>query len=987
MRSSVVRSSGRQFVRQMSNQKLLITEQSSRLARVSAVNQMQVQSTRGFSMSARLLDENANGKKDDDDPPEKKEKDGAEESTAEESAGNRSPTGTQMPPMNALAPIQLPDFFPQVPCIAISRNPLFPRFIKMIEITDKKLIELVRRKVHLNMPFVGIFLRKEHDREDDIVTSLDEIYKTGTFSQIQEIQDLGDKLRMIVSGHRRISITAAIADTDIVQAPDATNGADDRIMQNNGIRRRLKRMNEKKAEGNSEKASDLVEEPKISTGSSGFVTEAGMDGKADVGVKEEPIAGDVNKDQILMVDTVNLTHEDMSTEQTSQREIKALTNEIIKTIRDIISLNPLYRESVSVLLQNGQRVVDNPVYLSDLGAALTNSEPAEQQEVLEELNIVARLKLSLNLLKKELEMSRLQQKIGREVEDKVKQQHRKYMLQEQMKAIKKELGIEKEDKDTVEEKFRERLKDLTVPKHVMDVVNEELAKLSFLDQHSAEFNVSRNYLDWLTNLPWGKTTVECLDLVEAQRVLDEDHYGMDDVKKRILEFIAVSSLKGSTQGKILCFTGPPGVGKTSIAKSIARALHREYFRFSVGGMTDVAEIKGHRRTYIGAMPGKVIQCLKKTKTENPLVLIDEIDKLGRGGYQGDPSSALLELLDPEQNMNFLDHYLDVPVDLSKVLFVCTANVVDTIPEPLKDRMEMIDVSGYVAEEKIAIANQYLIPALVKQTGVQESNITIDASALSCLIKSYCRESGVRNLQKHLEKVFRKVAYKLVSEKLPTVQVTEGNLSDLVGKPIFTSDRLYTETPPGVVTGLAWTSMGGSVLFIEAALSKPIEPTVEGKSGKSGSIVVTGHLGKVMKESIEIATTFSKIFMTKHYPSNKFLQEGNIHIHVPEGATPKDGPSAGCTIASALISLALDRPLIQDVAMTGEISLTGKILPVGGIKEKVIAAKRSGITKIILPAENEKDYMELQEFIKKGITVYFARNYEDVFNIVLGDKAN
>ncbi|RMZ93661.1 lon protease mitochondrial, partial [Brachionus plicatilis] len=351
----------------------------------------------------------------------------------------------------------------------------------------------------------------------------------------------------------------------------------------------------------------------------------------------------------------------------------------------------------------GPRVAENPVYLSDLGAAITNADPKEQQDVLEELDIPNRLMLSLRLLKKELEMSKLQVKIGKEVEDKVKQQHRKYMLQEQLKVIKKELGIEKEDKDAIEEKFRERLKSLTVPKQVMDVINEELNKLSFLDHHSAEFNVSRNYLDWLTSLPWGLTTPETLDIARASQILDEDHYGMEDVKKRILEFIAVSNLKGTTQGKILCFVGPPGVGKTSIARSIARALHREYFRFSVGGMTDVAEIKGHRRTYIGAMPGKVIQCLKKTKTENPLVLIDEVDKVGRGGYQGDPSSALLELLDPEQNFNFLDHYLDVPVDLSKVLFVGTANVIDTIPDPLKDRMEIIEVSGYVAEEKLAIA--------------------------------------------------------------------------------------------------------------------------------------------------------------------------------------------------------------------------------------------------------------------------------------------
>ena len=441
-------------------------------------------------------------------------------------------------------------------------------------------------------------------------------------------------------------------------------------------------------------------------------------------------------------------------------------------------------------------------------------------------------------------------------------------------------------------------------------------------------------MDWLTSLPWGKTTEECLEIERAKKILDEDHYGMEDVKKRILEFIAVSNLKGTTQGKILCFVGPPGVGKTSIARSIARALKREYFRFSVGGMTDVAEIKGHRRTYIGAMPGKVIQCLKKTKSENPLVLIDEVDKIGRGGYQGDPSSALLELLDPEQNANFLDHYLDVPVDLSKVLFLCTANVTDTIPEPLKDRMEMIEVSGYVAEEKLAIAKQYLIPQAIKHTGVKQEQITINDDALNRLIKYYCRESGVRNLQKHVEKIFRKVAFKLVNEKMTHVHIDENNLQEFVGKPIFTSDRMYQETPPGVVTGLAWTSMGGSIIFIEATLARPLDLSPDSK--EQGGLTMTGHLGNVMKESIQIAYTYAKSFMIHYNKDNNFLQRAHLHIHVPEGATPKDGPSAGCTLVSALLSLAMNKPLISDVAMTGEVSLTGKILPVGGIKEKVIA---------------------------------------------------
>ena len=551
------------------------------------------------------------------------------------------------------------------------------------------------------------------------------------------------------------------------------------------------------------------------------------------------------------------------------------------------------------------------------------------------------------------------------------------MLQEQLRVIKKELGLEKDDKDAIGEKFKERLKDLVVPEAVMEVIHEELNKLSFLDNHSSEFNVTRNYLDWLTSMPWGKYSSENLEISRAKDVLEEDHYGMDDVKKRILEFIAVSQLKKSTQGKILCFYGPPGVGKTSIARSIARALNREYFRFSVGGMTDVAEIKGHRRTYVGAMPGKVIQCLKKTKTENPLVLIDEVDKIGKG-YQGDPSSALLELLDPEQNANFLDHYLDVPVDLSKVLFICTANVTHTIPEPLRDRMEMIDVSGYVAEEKLAIAERYLIPQASGMSGVTKEQITITDQALHKLIKSYCRESGVRNLQKQIEKIFRKVAYKLVSEEARDISVGEENLQEFVGKPLFTSDRMYDLTPPGVVMGLAWTAMGGSSLYVESSLRQPLKTP---KADAVGSMELTGQMGDVMKESAHIAYTFAKAFLAERAPDNVLLHQGMVHVHVPEGATPKDGPSAGCTIVSALLSLALGRPIRQNVAMTGELSLTGKVLPVGGIKEKTIAAKRVGVSCLILPAENKKDFADLPDFITEGLEVHFVEQYPEVYDIL------
>lgn len=488
-------------------------------------------------------------------------------------------------------------------------------------------------------------------------------------------------------------------------------------------------------------------------------------------------------------------------------------------------------------------------------------------------------------------------------------------------------------------------------------------------------------MDWLTILPWGVQSTENLGIDRAKSILDEDHFGMDDIKKRILEFIAVSQIKGTTHGKILCFYGPPGVGKTSIARSIARALDRQYYRFSVGGMYDVAEIKGHRRTYVGAMPGKMIQCLKKTETENPLVLIDEIDKIGNRSYQGDPASALLELLDPEQNAAFLDHFLDVPVDLSKVLFICTANQLDTIPEPLRDRMELIEMSGYVAEEKISIARKYLIPKAIHETGVDEKLVSIEDSALLALIKHYCRESGVRNLQKHIEKIIRKSIYKIVNKETENCVINEDNLSDFVGKQIFTHDRIYDLTPPGVVMGLAWTAMGGSILYIETAKRKLIDVKDDEKKGGNGSLYVTGHLGDVMKESSQIAFTVARNLLHRIDPNNTFLETSHVHLHVPEGATKKDGPSAGITIVTALTSLALNKPIRQDIAMTGEVSLTGKVLPVGGIKEKVIAAKRVGVTTIILPSENRKDCVELADYIKEGIQFHFVDNYSDVFDIV------
>lgn len=685
-----------------------------------------------------------------------------------------------------------------MPVIAISRNPVFPKFIKLLEITQPNLIELIRRKIRLSQPYAGVFLKKDDTNEKEVVETLDELHKVGSFVQIHEVEDMGDRLRMIVMAHRRIEIVKQVFEDPtpssesyqpVGTAPGSLNG---NRLKNKFFRRTKSKWNKSfpnvfgdSSESSNESVnssdsgmSEAESEKGDSESSSQSSEEQEHETVAAIKQNQDATDSQETKNQVLMVEVENHIHHPY--EQTNQ--VKAVIQECIQTIRDITTLNPLYKESIAQLLNTGVKLVDNPVYMADLGASLTAASSSELQEVLSEKDILKRLSLALDLLKKEYELSKLQAKIRTEVEEKVKQQHRKYLLHEQLKVIKKELGLEKEDKDAIEEKFRQRIVDLKVPKAVMVVIEEELNKLSLLDNHSSEFSVTRNYLDWLTSLPWGQNTEENLEIKPARAILEEDHYGMEDIKKRILEFIAISQLKGSAQGKILCFHGPPGVGKTSIAKSIARALNREFYRFSVGGMSDVAEIKGHRRTYVGAMPGKLVQCLKRTKTENPLVLIDEVDKMGHG-YQGDPSAALLELLDPEQNSNFLDHYLDVPIDLSRVLFICTANYTDSIPEPLKDRMEMIEVRGYKDDEKLAIAQKYLLPAARETTGLKEDNISITEDALKELISIHCRESGVRNLQKHIEKIMRKTAYEVVEEQRQRVEITSDNLRDYVGKPI------------------------------------------------------------------------------------------------------------------------------------------------------------------------------------------------------------
>ncbi|CAG8721007.1 1732_t:CDS:2, partial [Cetraspora pellucida] len=540
--------------------------------------------------------------------------------------------------------------------------------------------------------------------------------------------------------------------------------------------------------------------------------------------------------------------ENLNDEQYNRKNqvIRAITSEIVAVFKDIATLNPLFRDQIAnfSMSQAAGNVFEEPAKLADFAAAVSTGEPNELQEVLESLVIEERLQKALLVLKKELVNAQIQSKISKEVESKIAKRQREYYLMEQLKGIKKELGIESDGKDKLIEKFKEKADKLAMPDNVKKVFDEEINKLAHLEPAASEFNVTRNYLDWLTQIPWGQSSPENYNIKHAMKVLDDDHYGLQDVKDRILEFIAVGKLRGTVEGKILCFVGPPGVGKTSIGKSIARALSRQFYRFSVGGLTDVAEIKGHRRTYVGAMPGKVVQALKKVQTENPLILIDEVDKIGRG-HQGDPSSALLELLDPEQNSSFLDHYMDVPIDLSKVLFVCTANVVDTIPVPLLDRMEVIQLSGYVADEKVAIASKYLSPTAKEMAGLQNADVQLQQDAIETLIRSYCRESGVRSLKKHIDKIYRKAALKIVrdigdeelSQELDNVEtetsdktkensvtitteprkplnlpddihvgITAENLKDYVGPPLWHSDRLYDQTPPGVVMGLAWTSM-------------------------------------------------------------------------------------------------------------------------------------------------------------------------------------
>ncbi|XP_038980261.1 lon protease homolog, mitochondrial-like [Phoenix dactylifera] len=902
-----------------------------------------------------------------------------------------------------------PEDYLTVIALPLPHRPLFPGFYMPIYVKDPKLLAALVENRKRSVAYAGAFLLKDEPGADPTLVSGSEtekniydlkgkelfkrLHEVGTLAQITSIQ--GDQVVLI--GHRRLRIT------------------------------------------------EMVDEDPLTV-------------KVDH-LKEKPY----NKDDDV---------------------IKATSFEVISTLRDVLKTSSLWRDHVQTYTQH---IGDfNYPRLADFGAAISGANKLLCQQVLEELDVYKRLKLTLELVKKEMEISKIQESIAKAIEEKISGEQRRYLLNEQLKAIKKELGLETDDKTALSAKFRERLEPNRerCPPHVLQVIDEELTKLQLLEASSSEFNVTRNYLDWLTSLPWGNYSAENFDVDHAQKILDEDHYGLSDVKERILEFIAVGKLRGTSQGKIICLSGPPGVGKTSIGRSIARALNRKFYRFSVGGLADVAEIKGHRRTYIGAMPGKMVQCLKNVGTANPLVLIDEIDKLGRG-HAGDPASALLELLDPEQNANFLDHYLDVPIDLSKVLFVCTANVIEMIPNPLLDRMEVIALAGYITDEKMHIARDYLEKSTREACGIKPDQVQVTDAALLALIENYCREAGVRNLQKQIEKIYRKIALQLVrrgvtnesssdisiqqaavqisgdrskesgdimgdeqagrnmqdsascekaneiaskeadessaqklaveplaetdqmetntstdnsssseqpailednkvldsvsgaaaSEVVEKVVVDVSNLADFVGKPVFHAERIYDQTPIGVVMGLAWTAMGGSTLYIETT-------QVEQGEGK-GALHLTGQLGDVMKESAQIAHTVARAILLEKEPENQFFANSRLHLHVPAGATPKDGPSAGCTMITSMLSLAMNKPVKKDLAMTGEVTLTGRILPIGGVKEKTIAARRSEVKTIIFPSANRRDFDELAANVKEGLEVHFVDDYNQIFELSFG----
>ena len=648
-------------------------------------------------------------------------------------------------------------------------------------------------------------------------------------------------------------------------------------------------------------------------------------------------------------------------------EIRGYAMTLVASIQELLPLNPLYTDEMrQYLLRFNQ---NDPSMLADCAASITSGPASDLQKILDTIELLPRLKESLNLIQYELKAAHLQDKIKSAVAERLTKKQKDFFLKEQLKEIQTELGLKMDDKSADTKEFEKRAKKLKFPANIKERYQSEMKKLQVLESGSPEYAVTRNYLDVVTTIPFGKFAKENISLPKAREILDKDHEGLKDVKDRIIEFLALGALKGETKGSIMLFVGPPGVGKTSIGKSIAKALNRPFFRLSLGGVDDESVIKGHRKTYIGSMPGKMVQALRESKVMNPVIMLDEVDKLSHS-YQGDPAAALLETLDPEQNSNFLDHYLDERLDLSNCLFICTANTTDSIPLPLLDRMDPIRLSGYLAEEKLQIAKKHLLPRALKDASLKKTQVKIPDETLMKIIEEYARESGVRSLERAIAKLIRKAAVKIV-EGQSNITIKPEELEELLGAAPFRREKQIAGV--GVMTGLAWTSVGGATL--------PIESSLIHRESKGFSL--TGSLGDVMKESAQIAYSFiqSKASLYLGKKNQDFFKKATVHLHVPEGATPKDGPSAGVTMATSLLSLALGLAPKQGYAMTGELSLTGEVLAIGGIREKVIAARRMGIFSIIVPKANEGDVKELPKEVSEGVTFYYADRFDDVAKLL------
>ncbi|KAJ6497613.1 ATP-dependent protease La [Mycena sanguinolenta] len=948
------------------------------------------------------------------------------------------------PPQGSIAKQSVPEVYPHVLALPIARRPLFPGFYKAVVVRNPAVVAAIKDMVKRGQPYLGAFLLKDENTDSDVITDISAVHPVGVFAQITSVftaagEGEGEEgLTAVLYPHRRVVITdllkAGMAKVETVAPEDPQSVT-----------------------------SPPPPEPPV-----------------------DPPPGPVqtsflHSHPVSIVAVQNLPTLPYAKDD---QHIRAFTSELIAVFKDIAQLNPLFRDQITNFTMHqvsapSLSIFDEPDKLADFAAAVSSGDVRELQDVLESQDVTDRLRKALLVLKKELINAQLQSKLARDVDSKIAKRQREYYLMEQLKGIKKELGMESDGKDRVLEKFRDRAKALGdgMPAEVRRVFDEEMSKLAGLEPAASEAGVTRNYLEWLTQLPWGQFTPENFSLAHARSVLDADHYGLPSLKSRILEFLAVRALLGSpsphTQAKILLLSGPPGVGKTSIGRSIARALGRPFFRFSVGGLSDVAEIKGHRRTYVGALPGKVVQALKRVGSANPVVVIDEVDKVGRG-HNGDPASALLEMLDPEQNSAFLDHYMDVPIDLSPILFICTANTLSSIPAPLLDRMEVLEVSGYVAAEKMQIAKRYLAPQAQAQSGLEGADVVLEEGAVEALIRWYCRESGVRGLKREIEKIYRKAALKIVQDMgedavpeaatavegkegeestatavvtdaasesgtpipdasstsstsspsspstpdtpaaaspegttppttharaplpIPSsvhVRVTADNLRTYVGPPVYQRDRMYDSNgqlrapPPGVSTGLGYLGNGSGAVMPVETVNMP---------GKGG-LQLTGKLGEVIRESAHIGLSWVKahavelgIVADGESGTGTFLDARDIHVHMPEGSVGKEGPSAGTAIVAAFVSLFTKTRISPDIAMTGEISLVGQVLPVGGLKEKILAAHRAGITTIVAPAANRADIEENEESVpasvKEGIRFVYVEDVREVLHEVFrGEK--